>query len=369
MKPYFVYFCKRFLPDEFINEKYTLMTKQTQFLNQLMTAPSVSGYEDEASKVFLNYVEPFAYQTEVDVLNNTYAFVGNPEAQTTVMVEAHIDEIGFQVLHISKEGFLYIRKNGGVDLCCIPGSQVQVLANDGTVIPGVIGKKPIHLISADDRKKAPELDALWVDTGLSEQEVRQRISVGDPVCFAPNVMMLGEHKITSKGLDDKIGVYVVAEALRRLARKKLNVRVCGVASSQEEVGCRGAVVGSANLEPDYAISLDVTFATDVPDCSARKHGEVVLGKGVVITKHLDSNRKFAQMAEKVAEEHKILHQLSANNSATGGTNASKIQLSNKGVRSLLLSIPNRYMHTPAEVCDMRDIDAAVELIVELVSAL
>lgn len=343
------------------------MTKQLQFLNQLLEAPSVSGYEEAASNVFLNYVAPYVYKTEVDVLNNTYAYAGNPEAETTIMVEAHIDEIGFQVLHISKEGFLYVRKNGGIDLCCIPGSQVQVLANDGTVIPGVIGKKPIHLISADDRKKAPDLDKLWVDTGLPVEEVRQRISVGDPVCFAPNVMMLGEHKITSKGLDDKIGVYVVAEVLRKLSRRKVNVKVCGVASSQEEVGCRGAVVGSANVVPDYSISLDVTFATDVPDCPAHKHGEVILGKGVVITKHLDSNRKFAQLAEKVAKEHKIPHQLSANNSATGGTNAAKIQLSNTGVRSLLLSIPNRYMHTPAEICDMRDINAAVDLIVELVA--
>lgn len=345
------------------------MNKQKQFLTHLLEAPSVSGYEDAASNVFLNYVSAFAYSTETDVLNNTYAYVGNPEADVTIMLEAHIDEIGFQVLHISQEGFLYVRKNGGIDLCCVPGSQVQVLAHDGTVIPGVIGKKPIHLVAADDRKKVPELDALWVDTGLEADEVRQRVRVGDPICFAPNMEMLGEHRITSKGLDDKIGVYIVAEALRRLSSKKLKVRVCGVASSQEEVGCRGAVVGSANLNPDYAVSLDVTFATDVPDCPVCKHGDISLGKGVVITKHLDSNRKFAQLAEKVAEEYQIPHQLSANNSATGGTNAAKIQLSNKGVRSLLLSIPNRYMHTPAEVCDMRDIDSAVDLIVALVSAL
>lgn len=342
------------------------MNKQAQFLTQLLEAPSVSGYEEAAANVFSSYVAPYAYKMDTDVLNNTYAYAGNPDSETTIMVEAHIDEIGFQVLHINKEGFLYIRKNGGVDLCCIPGSQVQVLANDGTVIPGVIGKKPIHLIPSDDRKTAPELSSLWVDTGLPVEEVRQRISVGDPVCFAPNVIMLGNHKISSKGLDDKIGVYVVAEVLRKLSRHKTAVKVCGVASSQEEVGCRGAVVGSANVIPDYSISLDVTFATDVPDCPAHKHGEVKLGNGVVITKHLDSNRKFAQLAEKVAKEHKIPHQLSANNSATGGTNASKIQLSNKGVQSLLLSIPNRYMHTPAEVCDMRDINAAVDLIVELI---
>lgn len=339
------------------------------FLRNLLAAPSVSGYEDAAAKVYLDYVKPFAYKTDTDVLNNSYAFVGNPESEITVMVEAHIDEIGFQVMYLHKDGYLYVRKNGGVDVCCIPGSSVQVLASDGTVIPGVIGKKPIHLVPADERKHALDLDALWVDTGLDFQELSARVCVGDPVCFAPNMTMLGQSKITSKGLDDKIGVYVVAEALRKLAERKPHVKVCGVASSQEEVGCRGAVVGSANVAPNYSISIDVTFATDVPDCPAHKYGDIRLGGGVVITKHLDSNRRFSQQAQTVADQFGIRYQLSANNSATGGTNASKIQLSNKGVSSLLLSIPNRYMHTPAEVCDMQDVEAAVDLIVELVSSL
>lgn len=336
--------------------------EQTQFLTKLLKAPAVSGYEDAAAKVFQEYVEPFSYHTERDLLNNTYAFAGNPDAPHTVMVEAHIDEIGFQVLYITDDGYLYIRKNGGIDICCLPGSRVWVLTADGGAVPGVIGKKPIHLISPEDRKNAPALESLWVDTGLTAEEVKERISVGDPVCFAPNMAMLGEHKITSKALDDKIGVFVVAEVLRKIADRKLNVKVCGVATSQEEVGCRGAVVGSARLNPQCAISIDVTFATDVPDCSAQKHGDIALGRGVVITKHLDSNRRFAQLAEQVAKDEGISHQISANNSATGGTNAAKIQLSNQGVRTLLLSIPNRYMHTPAEVCDLRDVDAASDLI-------
>ncbi len=341
-----------------------------QFLTKLLETPSVSGYEEVAGQLFLDYLKSAAYKTDIDVLNNSYAFVGNPKAKTTVMVEAHIDEIGFQVLYINDDGYLYIRKNGGIDLCCVPGSKVEILASDGTVVPGVIGKKPIHLIPADDRKKAPDLDKLWVDTGLTPEEVKKHISVGDPVCFAPGVSFLGPHKVSSKGLDDKIGVYIVAEAMRKLGKVKLeNVNVCGVASSQEEVGCRGAVVGSANLDPDYSISLDVTFATDVPDCPKQKHGDITLGKGIVITRHLDSHRKFSQLAQMVAKKHKIAHQMSANDSATGGTNASKIQLSNKGVRSLLLSIPNRYMHTPAEVCDMRDVEAGVDLIVAIVENL
>jgi len=345
------------------------MKEQKKFLHDLLCAPAVSGYEDAAAEVFEKYVKQYGAQTERDVLNNTYAFTGDMNASKTVMIEAHIDEIGFQVLYIDNNGLLFIRKNGGIDLACVPGSMVDVITNDGTVIPGVIGKKPIHLLSADDRKKVLDLDKLWVDTGLPATEVKKKIQVGDPVCVRPNIVPLGKHRLASKGLDDKIGVFVVAEAIRLLSQMPLNVKVCGVASSQEEVGCRGAVVGGAHVNPDYSISLDVTFATDVPDCSPKKHGAVNLGDGVVITRHLDSNRKFSQMAIDIAKEKGILYQVSANNSATGGTNTAKIQLSNQGVSTLLLSIPNRYMHTPVEVCDIRDVDAAIKLIVEMVKAL
>ena len=341
----------------------------TDLLTLMLQTPSVSGYENAASQLYLDYLKDISFRQERDALNNAYAYVGKPDARLRVMVEAHIDEIGFQVLYIDKSGFIYFRKNGGIDPCCVPGRFVQILTIDGQVLQGVIGKKPIHLLSADERKEVPAGESLWIDTGLPADEVKRLVHVGDPVCYVPTMAFLGQDKIASKGLDDKIGVFVVAEALRRIATLNLDICVCGVASSQEEVGCRGAQVGAANVNPDYSISIDVDFATDVPNCLPKHHGDVALGKGVVITRHLDSNRIFSDQAVAVAEENGIAHQISARRSATGGTNASKIQLANCGVRTLLLGIPNRYMHTPAEVCDLRDVESAVELIVKLVESI
>ena len=336
-------------------------------LNDLLGCPSVSGYEEKAAGIFLENLKDCSYHQETDALNNAYSYCGDKDASKVVMLEAHIDEIGFQVLYIDNSGFIYVRKNGGIDPCCIPGRFVNIITLSGEMIPGVIGKKPIHLIPADDRSSVPSLDALWVDTGLPVEMVKELVHVGDPVVYTPQIQLLGESRIASKGLDDKIGVYVIMEAFRRLSEKQLNVRVCAVASSQEEVGCRGSIVGSANVMPDYSISIDVDFATDVPDCSKKATGDVSLGNGVVITRHLDSNREFSDMALKVAEKENILHQVSARRNATGGTDAAKIQLTNKGVKTLLLGIPNRYMHTPVEVCDLNDVESAIDLIVNLVT--
>lgn len=335
-------------------------------LKELLIRASVSGYEGSVGRFFIERLKDCSYFQEVDALNNAYSYCGNRNAAKTVMLEAHMDEIGFQVLYIDKSGYVYFRKNGGIDPCCVPGRYVEIFTIDGKSIPGVIGKKPIHLLSADDRKVVPALDAMWIDTGLPAEVVSETIHVGDPVAYVPHIQSLGESRIASKGLDDKIGLFVVMEAFRRLAEMDLDIRISAVASAQEEVGCRGSIIGSANVMPDYSISVDVDFATDVPDCSPKSNGDIALGKGVIITRHLDSNRQFSDLAVRVAESRDIPFQISARKDATGGTDASKIQLTNKGVRTLLLGIPNRYMHTPVEVCDLGDVESAVDLIVNLV---
>lgn len=338
-------------------------------LTRLLNTTSISGYEADAATLYRDTLRDVAHGLCTDALNNTYAFVGPDDAPLTVMIEAHIDEVGFQVLYIDSQGRIYLRKNGGIDPCCVPGRFVSIRTLSGESITGVIGKQPIHLLSADERTKVPELSDLWVDTGLSADEVRQRIHVGDPVCYLPMQARLGTSRLASKALDDKIGVFVVMEALRAIAPLQLPVRVCGVASTQEEVGCRGAAVEVARVQPDYAISIDVDFATDVPQGSPAKNGVVNLGDGVVITRHLDSHRDFSDLAVSVAEEHHIAHQISARRNATGGTNAARIQLSGAGVKTLLLGIPNRYMHTPVEMVDLNDVQSAIDLIVNLVQRL
>ena len=211
------------------------MKDRISFLEKLLNTHSVSGFEHAATEVYENYLKDCA-EVFRDSLNNCYAVL-NPSASKRIMIEAHIDEIGFQVTYIDDKGFVYVRQNGGVDCATVPGSLVLIHTADGTAVPGVIGKRPIHIQKPDERTKVLELENLWIDTGLSHDEVLEKISVGDVVSYQANCSFLSENVIVSKGLDDKIGVYVVAEAIRRLSRENLNIGVYGVAAVQEEVGC------------------------------------------------------------------------------------------------------------------------------------
>lgn len=340
------------------------------FLNELLNISSVSGFEHNAGNLFLNYLEPYVSHIEKDVMGNSYAYIGSDKNESNhvkYMIEAHIDEIGFQVIYINDMGYIYIRRNGGVDLHCIPGSQVVVQTISGEEIVGIIGKKPIHLVNNDDRNKCVELDAVWIDTGLSPSDVKSKVSVGDVVYWKPNLLYLSDKRISSKSLDNKIGVFIVSQILKRLSETKISYpQVCGVASVQEEVGCRGAVVCGYNINPDIAICIDVDFATDVPNCPKQKFGDISLGKGVIIHRNLDNNIPLTHKVENIAQNYNIKYQISARPISTGGTNANKIQLSRAGVQTLSLGIPCRYMHTPVELCDLEDVEAAIELVYRLI---
>lgn len=340
------------------------MKDRISFLEKLLNTHSVSGFEHAATDVYENYLKDCA-EVFRDSLNNCYAVL-NPSASKRIMIEAHIDEIGFQVTYIDDKGFVYVRQNGGVDCATVPGSLVLIHTADGTAVPGVIGKRPIHIQKPDERTKVLELENLWIDTGLSHDEVLEKISVGDVVSYQANCSFLSENVIVSKGLDDKIGVYVVAEAIRRLSRENLNIGVYGVAAVQEEVGCKGAKVCVYNVNPQMSISIDVGFATDVPDISKKRYGDVSLGNGPVVNCHTDCNREMVKVARKVAAQTGADIQLNANYNSTGGTDTASIQVSHKGVKTLLISIPNRYMHTQVEMCDLRDVEGAIDLIVNTV---
>ncbi|MBE6328019.1 MAG: M42 family metallopeptidase [Bacteroidales bacterium] len=334
------------------------------FLENLLSSYSPSGYEMEAAHCWMDYVHQFA-AVDSDVLCNSYGVI-NPDADFKVMLCGHIDEIGFQVMHIDDNGFIYVRKHGGIDLLTVPGTEVVILSR-GNKVRGVIGKKPIHLQSADERVKALELDKLWIDIGAeSADEAKEMVQVGDPVAVVSNVSFIGKHRVSSKGLDDKIGAFIVAEVIRRLSKEDLKIGVYGVASSQEEVGCRGAVTSAYKINPQVGFALDVGFATDVPDCSAIKYGSCKLGDGAVIRHCADNNVALVHLLQDTAIEKGIAYQNVTNSSATGGTDTCKIQLTREGVATALISIPNRYMHTPVEVCDLRDVDSIISLLVETI---
>lgn len=334
-----------------------------RLLDSLSRSLGVSGFEKEVCSWYLENVTDSVDKCFFDVMGNAYGIISGSGTGKNIMIEAHADEIGFQILHIGENGYLYLRRNGGIDEQCIPGSQVIILTRNGERISGVIGKRPIHLMTTDDRKRTLELNQLWVDTGLDVEEIKSRISVGDIVAIKPNWQWLGEYRISGKSLDNKLGVLALVKVMETLAKvTSIYNSVTGVTTVQEEVGSRGVIIAGYNIKPDIAITIDLDFATDVPDCSSNKYGKIDLGSGVVIPLNVDCDIELSKQMENIAKEKGIIYQMSAKPHATGGTNTSRLQLVREGVRTISLGIPCRYMHTPVEMCDMRDVDAAIKLI-------
>lgn len=332
------------------------------YLNELFNTIGVSGFESEVCHSFIDYLKNDVDCVSVDTMGNAITKLNGLGEGESVLIEAHADEIGFQVLHIGDSGYVYIRRNGGIDEQCLSGSQVVIQTRNGERINGVIGKKPVHLQKAEDRKVTPEIFQVWVDTGLEPDEVRTRVSVADPVAFSPNLIRMGENRISGKAMDNKLGVFAVSQAIKRLATLPHQTDIYGVATVQEEVGSRGAVTVGYGLNPDIAITVDMDFATDVPDCIPSRYGKVVLGGGVVIPRNADSNIALSRRLEELALERHIPFQLSARPHATGGTNTSRLQLTRRGIKTISLGIPCRYMHTPVEMCDLRDVEATIRLL-------
>ena len=339
--------------------------KSKDFLAALMKSASPTGYEAEAAKIFRDYLADCC-KVKCDVMGNTIASL-NADAPMRVLIDAHYDEIGFQIVYISEEGLLYFRNNGGIDKLNVPSSEVDILSANG-IVPGVIGKKPIHLLTAEERNKALELKDMWIDIGASSREEAEKlVSVGDPVVMRANFRMLNENRFISKGTDDKIGAFIVAEVMRRLAGRKLNVAVFGVGTVQEEVGLRGATASAFAIDPAVGFAIDVGFATDLPDIPKKQYGDITLGKGPALSRSCDNNIVLGKILRDTAKAKNIPYQESVAHRATGGTDAAAIQLTRGGVATALLSIPNRYMHSQVEMCDLRDAEAAVELLVETIA--
>lgn len=331
------------------------------FLRKLLVTPSPCGGEDRVAGIFADYLKDVG-KVEVDSMYNSYCTL-NSDTPVRLMIEAHSDEVGLQVTYISEDGYVYFRRTGYVDGLTLLGRKVVIEGKKGPVV-GVIGKKPVHLSGNDEGKSVPVED-MWIDISVSSKsEAEELISVGALATVESEPEFIGT-RLVSRALDDKIGVFIIAEAIRRLAEKKLGIGICACAASQEEVGSRGAVVAANRISPEYAICVDVGFATDFPGMSEAKYGVMHLGKGVVVNHNCDNNRELTGLLVSVAEREGIPYQNYTNLAPTGGTDTSKIQITGKGVKTALLSIPCRYMHTPVEVCDLRDVESAVALIVSV----
>jgi len=340
------------------------------FLERLLDAAGPSGFEIRAARVWREEAETFAADVRADVSGNSFATV-NPGGAPRAMLAGHIDEIGLQITHIDAEGYLYVAEIGGWDPQVLVGQRVTILTRDGTVT-GVIGKKAIHLIEQEERSKASKTKSLWVDVGAgSRAEVAELgIRVGDPMVLAQGMVRLAGDRIASRAIDDRIGAFVVLEALRLLAADPPRATATAVATTQEEIGYSGggARTSAYTLEPDVAIVVDVTFSTDVPDIDKKELGEHSLGGGPVLSRGSASHDGVFQLLAEVAEDEGIPYSVQAAPKATR-TDADGIYLVNRGVPTGVVSIPNRYMHSPNEVVSMRDVDAAARLIAAFVRRL
>ncbi|MBC8017588.1 MAG: M42 family metallopeptidase [Verrucomicrobia bacterium] len=336
-----------------------------KFLEKLLDAPSPSGYEQPAQRVFREYVIPFCDEVSTDVMGNVFARVaGKGKDLPKVMVVGHTDEIGLQVKYIDDHGFLYFAAVGGVDAHLTPGKRVNIHTTNGP-LPGVIGKKPIHLMDAKDRETVVKLEAQYIDIGARDKKEAQKlVRVGDAVTFESVFTRLQGDRVASRGFDDKAGCFVVAEVLRlvKASGKKLNIDLYGVSSVQEEIGLRGGTTSCYTVNPDVGICVEVDFATDQPDVEKKHNGEVALGKGPILTRGANINPCLLELLSATAEKEKIAVQHTANPRATG-TDANVMQISRGGVATALVKIPLRYMHTSVETLSLGDLEDAARLIV------
>ena len=337
------------------------------FLKALLEARSPTGAEYEAQAVVDNAVKKAADLYETDPLGNRIATL-NTQGDPVVMLAGHMDELGLIVSYIDKNGFIYFDTLGGHDKTMISGRRVTILTKNGP-LPGVTGKRAVHLMTPEDRKRVPETHEMWIDIGAkSQKEAADYVRIGDPVVYNQPPECLLNGLCAGRACDDKVGCYAVMETLLRLSKKKIAARLVSVATTQEEIGTRGALTSSYAVKPDIAVAVDVGHATDHPDCDPRKHGSTKLGAGPIITRGPNINPVVFDRLICVADREKIPYQLEADPRPTG-TDARVIQMARGGVATGLVSIPLRYMHTPGELISLDDVEATVRLLVAFVASL
>jgi endoglucanase len=333
-------------------------------LRALLTAPGPSGYETAPTRVWREAAAKFAGADAVtgDVLGSSVARVPGAADGPRLAVVGHIDEIGLIVTHISDEGFLYFIGVGGWDAQILVGQRVEVIARDGS-IPGVVGKKPIHLLDDDDRKKVPEMKELHIDLGAKDgDEARAMVRIGDVAVIAGEPVELPNERLSSRSLDNRLGAFVALEAARLVSEAGgAPGEVVAVAPVQEEITLAGSTTSAFALDPDVAIVVDVTHATDAPDIEPKEIGKHELGSGPVIERGSTVAPAVFELLHDTATEEGIPFTVAASARYTG-TDADAIHLSRTGVPTGVVSIPLRYMHSPVELVALEDVHAAARLI-------
>jgi endoglucanase len=333
------------------------------FLKRLLAIPGPSGDEAAAGRAWRTEAATFADNVVADVHGNSYAHLMGSGPR--VLLAGHIDEIGLMISYIDDNGFLFFDVIGGWDTQVFVGQRVRLLGKQGEVI-GLVGKLPIHLIKSEDRTTASNIEGLWIDIGAtSGDEARQQVRVGTVGVIDAPLYELPHGRIASRSLDNRIGAFVVLEALRLLHAARPTASVAAIATTHEETGSAGAMIAAFDYAPHVALVVDLTFATDHPDSNQRRDGAVRLGGGPVLSRGGANNPLIFERLCTLAEQEHIPYAVQITPRKTG-TDADQIHTARSGVASAIISVPSRYMHTPNEMVALEDVEHCARLIAAFV---
>jgi putative aminopeptidase FrvX len=333
-----------------------------ELLHRLLSTPGPSGHELHAARLWREACAAFAEEVGSDQLGSSFARVPGTGGGPKLAVVGHIDEIGLHVSHIDKDGYLRFGAVGGWDPMVLIGQRVQIQSRNGPVI-GVIGRKPIHLLKDEDRKRAPELKELHIDIGAADaDEARALVRIGDVAVIEGDPLEFPNQRVVSRSVDNRIGCFVAAEAARLVAEAGGGPgEVLALAVAQEETGLAGGRTSAFAHRPDVAIAVDVTFATDQPGIELGEITEHKLGSGPVIARGTNLHPEVFELLHQAAEENELPFTVESVGRGTG-TDADAIFVSRAGVPTGLVSVPCRYMHSPVEMISLEDTDVAARLI-------
>jgi endoglucanase len=332
------------------------------FLRRLLDTPGPSAFEAAPARVWRAEAGRFAQSVQADVAGNSLAQVGG-NGGPRVMFAGHIDEIGVMITHVDDEGYLSFDTIGGWDHQVFVGQRVILLGRSGQVT-GVVGKKAIHLMEREEREKVSKIEDLWIDIGAtSKSEAQERIRIGDPGVLSAEVIEFPNGRLVSRCIDNRIGAFVVLEALRLLSQDPPAAVVTAVATTREEIAATGGGARSSatHLEPDVALVIDVTHATDYPGIEKRKHGDYRLGGGPVISRGASVSEIVFELLVETAEAEQIPYTIEAASRDTH-TDAEAIFNAHRGVATGLVSVPSRYMHSPNEMVALEDLERTSRLL-------
>lgn len=339
------------------------MNLQENILKALLITPSPSGSEHAIIKKVAMYLKDYIDELTIDDYGNLIALKYGANHTKRLMLAAHADEVGMMVTYIDNNGYLSFQEIGGIDTNLLPGQRVEIHNHQGVVM-GIIGKKPIHLQDRDAKAKDYEAEDLWIDIAAKDKkDAEAKVEVGDYITYQTQPLELQHDIWTSKALDDKVGLFTLIEVAKALSGKQPAMDVYFVASVQEELGARGIRTATLGINPNYGIAIDVTHATDYPTCSPQKSGEIKVGEGIVIAKGPNINQTMGRKLIGLAKQHNIKYQIEPIARPTG-TDANFMQVSGTGVKTALLSIPCRYMHSPNEIVSLVDVNEGVRLLTQ-----